>query len=69
MDGLLVSSQYNHLVAFILINLGCSNYIDNVVKKMYMNQLGLLRKKKQREMAVPIYNLTEMQVIIVFYDR
>lgn len=34
---------------------------------MYMNQLGLLRKK--REMAVPIYNLTEMQVIIVFYDR
>lgn len=34
---------------------------------MYMNQLGSLRKK-QREMAVPIYNLTEMQVII-FYDR
>lgn len=27
------------------------------------------QKKKQREMAVPIYNLTEMQVIIVFYDR
>lgn len=36
---------------------------------MYMNQLGLLRKKTQREKAVPIYNLTEMQVIIVFYDR
>lgn len=36
---------------------------------MYMNQLGLLRKKKKREMAVPKYNLTEMQVIIVFYDR
>lgn len=26
-------------------------------------------QKKKTEMAVPIYNLTEMQVIIVFYDR